>query len=344
MRRGTADRPANGHPFNRMQTEKKRVRTQSRRAVTVVSVVVAIALAVMAYFVYATAHNNQILADRVEMYKEHFISVSPEQRSETIDAAYLYNADLSARPFTPPPIGHDSEHERWGEYSDQLAGVDGLMATITIPSQDIALPVYHGTSDEVLNKGAGHMFGTHLPVGGPSPEETGTYANVLNTKGITTAISAHTGLHNKSMFDNVQYMENGDMAYIRVAGETVGYRKVSDKVVAPEALDAIDIVPGKDYLQLITCTPYGINFNRLVVTLERVEVSDTDIADIADAPVPGITSNVSGLSLAMLGVSAVTVLAWFLVILWERHTRKRSYKVIDARFHKAMAEEAGAAA
>lgn len=341
MRRGTADRPANGHPFNRMQMEKKRVRTQSRRAVTVVSVVVAIALAVMGYFIYATNHNNQLLADRVEMYKEHFISDSPEQRNEMIDAAYRYNADLSARPFTPPPIGHDSEHERWDEYSEQLAGVDGLMATVTIPSQNIALPIYHGTSDETLRKGAGHLFGTHLPVGGPSPEESGTYADVLNTKGITAVISAHTGMSNVSMFDNVQYMENGDMAHIHVAGETVSYRKVSDKVVAPEALDAIDIVPGKDYLQLITCTPYGINANRLVVTLERVDVSDTDIAD---APVPGITDNVSGLSLAMMGVSAVTVLAWILAMLWERHTRKRSYKAIDARFHKAMAEEAGATA
>lgn len=344
MRRGTVDRPTNGHAFNRMQMEKKRVRTKSRRAVTVVSVVAAIALAVMGYFVYATNHNNQLLADSVEMYKEHFISVSPEQRSEMIDAAYLYNADLSARPFTPPPIGHDSEHERWGEYSDQLAGVDGLMATLTIPSQDIALPVYHGTSDEVLHKGAGHLFGTHLPVGGPSPEESGIYANVLNTKGVTAAISAHTGLYNMSMFDNVQYMENGDMAYIHVAGETVAYKMVSDKVVPPDALDAIDVVPGKDYLQLITCTPYGINFNRLVVTMERVDVSDTDMDAPVSGIVPGITGNVSGLSLAMMGVSAVTVLAWILAMMWERHVRKRSYRAIDARFYKAMDEEAGAAA
>lgn len=309
---------------------RARVRRKSSRVLVVSTALAALILGTMGYLIYATAHNNRLLARSVELYQDQFNAVSPAERSHLLDAAHAYNDDLSRRPVTPPPIGQGHTHERWGEYIEQLDGPGGVMATITIPDHDIALPVYHGTADETLRKGAGHLYGTHLPVGADAGR-VGTSAADLT--GVTTAISAHTGMHNKSMFDNLQYMTDGDMAFIRVAGETLGYRMVSRAVVSPDETEAIVWEPGKDLLQLITCTPYGINFNRLVVTLERVPDEEVRALAPEDLEVStGVTDNVSGLTLGMLAASGVTVVGYAAVVAWEYRIRRRSYTLINEHY------------
>ena len=130
------------------------------------------------------------------------------------------------------------------------------MGSIEIPSININLPIYHGTSDEVLSAGVGHLNESSLPVGG------------INTRSVLTG---HRGLPNSKLFTRLDELEIGDLFFIRVLNETLAY-KVSDiEVIEPEDVSGLEIEAGKDLVSLITCTPYGLNTHRLVVTGERTE-------------------------------------------------------------------------
>lgn len=305
---------------------KARVRAKSVKTMTAVSCAVVMIVAGALYVVLASFHNNRLHAQAVDLYQDQF-DVGVAGDSQQLVDARSYNDELTARPFSPPPIGRDSGHDRWGEYRGQLSSANDVMATLTLPRQNIALPVYHGTSGEVLNKGAGHLFGSHLPVG------SGVDGQSRDRVGLASAISAHTGLFDKPMFDNVQHMEVGDYAIVQVAGTKVGYKKVSDKTVPPDATNALEKTPGKDILYLITCTPYGLNFDRLVVALERI--SDEELASLSPEDVQvdqGLGDNVSGMTLALVPAVMVVLLLWVAYMVWEWRLRKTSYAFIDDHF------------
>ena len=215
------------------------------------------ALALLCYPIVATNHNNQRLSDLSESYKDK-VSVKPhsDANGEELKKAEEYNEWLEKNPFTPPPIGHDKEHKDYAKYDNILSQPDGTMGTLTIPAANIDLPIYHGTSDEVLNKGAGHVYGTYLPIGG---------------KHRTAALGAHAGMVNASMFDNLPKLKEGDLAIVQVRNKKLAYKMVSSKVHHPDDRNAIPF-DDRDLLVLITCIPYGINSDRLVVTMERTEL------------------------------------------------------------------------
>lgn len=133
---------------------------------------------------------------------------------------------------------------------------DGVMSYIEIPSIDVFLPIYHGTSERVLAKGAGHMVNTSLPVGGASTH---------------CVISAHRGDPSATLFSNLDQLEQGDEFYLHTLNRRMGYRIDQIKVVLPYETDDFRIAEGKDYVTLVTCTPYGINSHRLLVRGERIE-------------------------------------------------------------------------
>lgn len=150
------------------------------------------------------------------------------------------------------------------ETKDYLAQLnkpaDSIMATISYPQLGIRLPVYHGTSAEVLERGAGHVAGTSLPVGG------------VNTHAV---ISAHTGLANRQLFDALQVgrgAKAGDVFYVHVLDRTLAYKVDDISVIDPDDFDALRIRPGRDALTLLTCTPYGVNTKRLLVTGVRAQI------------------------------------------------------------------------
>ena len=129
-----------------------------------------------------------------------------------------------------------------------------VMCTIRIPSIDVTLPVYHGTGDEILQIGAGHLKGTSLPVGGKSTH---------------CCISAHRGLVDKTMFTDIDLLKKGDRIYIDVLDTTLEYRVIGKQTVLPDDVRALQLREGKDLLTLVTCTPYGINTHRLYVHAKR---------------------------------------------------------------------------
>ena len=130
------------------------------------------------------------------------------------------------------------------------------MGSIEIPSINVNLPIYHGTSDEVLSAGVGHLNGSSLPIGG------------VNTKSILTA---HRGLPSSKLFTRLDELVEGDLFFIRVLNETLAYKVNDIQVIEPEDVAGLEIEEGKDLVSLITCTPYGLNTHRLVVTGERTE-------------------------------------------------------------------------
>ena len=134
-------------------------------------------------------------------------------------------------------------------------GDSGIMVSIEIPKIDVDLPIYLGTSDEVLSNGVGHQQGTSLPVGGD------------NTHCVLTG---HRGLPGSKLFTRLDEIEKDDLFYISVCGETLAYQVDDIQVVDPDNTDVMKILPVEDTVSLVTCTPYGLNTHRLVVTGKRV--------------------------------------------------------------------------
>lgn len=228
----------------------------------------------MLYPVTSTLVNNRYHAIIAERTRAETAQLPGQERDGLWEAMLAYNRDITAQPVSELSIGGDHSSPDYRRYlGTGLAPGQDQLAQIVIPSVGIALPVYHGTSDRVLAKGAGHLFGTTFPTGG---------------EGSNTAISAHTGLVNASMFDNLPKLKKGEDIYIHVLGRTLRYQMVGSKVVPPDSLDAIPL-PGEpgDHLYLITCTPYGLNFNRLVVDAVRVPVDE-------QAPNPQTSNTIIG--------------------------------------------------
>ncbi len=145
------------------------------------------------------------------------------------------------------------------EYQSLLDSGGGVMGTIRIPKISVNLPIYHGTSESVLASGAGHLYGTSLPVGG-----TSTHA----------VITGHRGMVSAAMFTRIDELRVGDYFYIDVMGRTLGYMVDRISVIEPNDTSKLKIVDGEDRVTLMTCTPYGVNTHRLLVSAVRSSIPD----------------------------------------------------------------------
>lgn len=143
----------------------------------------------------------------------------------------------------------------------ELLDVDGVMATLHIPSIGVALPIHHGTTEKALHDGVGHLVGTSLPVGGAD-----THA----------VLTGHRGLADAVLFTNLDKVVLGDYFNISVMGENLVYQVDQIMVVEPSDLSQLAVIPGGDYVTLVTCTPYGINSHRLLVRGIRTEAQPAD--------------------------------------------------------------------
>lgn len=157
-------------------------------------------------------------------------------------------------------------------YNSLLNQSNGIMGSIEIPKIDVDLPIYHGTSDEVLQVGIGHIQGTSLPIGGENTH---------------CVLSGHRGLPGSKLFTRLDEMEEGDLFFIQVLGETLAYKVYNIQVIEPNDVSVMEIQAGRDDCSLITCTPYGLNTHRLVVTGERVPYEKAQY-DSIDGQLPSI--------------------------------------------------------
>jgi sortase A len=194
----------------------------------------------------------------IDQYTAETVVESPAGRAAKLLDAHTYNRQL----FGGASVG---AHERLPQadtsrtvsgYSGQLRlDSNGTMGRIKIPAIDVDLPIYHGTSDEVLDKGVGHLEGTALPVGG-----TGTHA----------VLTAHRGLASAELFTRLDEVAVGDSFTVEVLGEVFVYSVIDTRVVDPDETQMLNPIAGDDLVTLVTCTPLGINSHRILVTAERV--------------------------------------------------------------------------
>ena len=194
------------------------------------------------------------------------------------------------------------------ENSLNIAG-DGMMGIVEIPKIDIKLPIYHGTSDEVLQKAAGHLEGSSLPIGGE------------NTHAV---ISAHRGLPSASLFTDLDQLEIGDHFLIHVLDETLCYEVDQILVVDPEDTSALAVEDGEDLVTLLTCTPYGVNTQRLMVRGHRVPYEEQAVAD-EQTPLSGFSLHTNYLLWVVVGIVITGV---FILILFirEKKLQKKAAK------------------
>ena len=174
------------------------------------------------------------------------------------------------------------------EYRSLLDSGGGVMGTIRIPKISVRLPIYHGTSESALASGAGHLYGSSLPVGGKS-----THA----------VLTGHRGLVEAAMFTRLDEMRVGDYFYIEVMGRTFGYQVDRITVIEPNDTSQLKIVPGEDRVTLMTCTPYGVNTHRLLVSATRSAIPDEIPAEndaVKDARAIGAITGIATLAVGVL--------------------------------------------
>lgn len=221
-------------------------------------------LLVMDYPFLARILNERNQGEVVTKYEAVTAALQDENRDRMLEEANEYNRMLAtglaaglSQEDRDPEEEEDKAHE---EYLQLLnCSGDGLMGTVEIPKIKAVLPVYHGTSEEVLRQGAGHLEGTSLPVGGES-----THA----------CISAHRGLVGRKLFTDLDELDEGDIFLLHVLGNTLCYRVREIETVLPDEMESLEIQEGEDLVTLITCTPYGLNTHRLLVHGSRISYTE----------------------------------------------------------------------
>ena len=189
-----------------------------------------------------------------------------------------------------------------------IAG-DEMMGSVEIPKINIKIPIYHTTEEEVLNKGAGHLEGSSLPVGG------------ANTHAV---ISAHRGLPSASLFTDLDQLKEGDHFLIHVLDETLCYEVDKISVVKPEDTSALAVEDGQDLVTLLTCTPYGVNTERLLVRGHRVPYVEEEVKE-EKTVLSGSSLHTNYLLWVFVGLF-VTALFIFVLYLKETKLKRRANK------------------
>lgn len=222
-------------------------------------------LSLLAYPVVSNLYYEKQQKKLMDYYENIVVEeLSKDEISDKFQACWQYNAGLlEGGILLSDPFDEKQMDYTLTQYSDllNLEG-DGVMGYITIPDIGVNLMIYHGVSEEVLQKGVGHLQGSSLPVGG---------------KGAHSVLSAHTGLNNKKLFTDLDQLVEGDIFYITVLGEILAYQIDQIKVVLPHEVEDLKIEADNDYVTMVTCTPYGINTHRLLVRGIRIPYEDTQI-------------------------------------------------------------------
>ena len=210
-----------------------------------------IGISVLLYPAFSNYWNSKTQSRAIVNYESVLEHLEPEDYSAIFQGAYDYNEALRAVEF--PLRDYD---EVPGYYEALKIEGTSIIGYVKINKIGVELPIYHGTSNEVLNHGVGHLEGSSLPVGGESTH---------------SVMSAHRGLPSAKLFTDLDRLEMGDTFQITVLDQVLTYQVDQIKIITPREIDDLQIVEGKDYCTLFTCTPYGINTHRLLVRGIRIE-------------------------------------------------------------------------
>lgn len=261
-----------------------------------------IGLLIMLYPFISNFRNRMRTENLIGVYNGDVDKTSQHKLTEAYRKAQAYNRNHTAN--TIVDIFNQDSPVR-DEYMSllNLSG-NGMMGYIEIPEIHQRLAIYHGTGDEVLQKGCGHIAGTSLPVGGKSTH---------------SVLAAHRGLPSAKLFTDIDRLKEGDEFYVFVLNRTLAYKVDQIKTVKPDNLDDLQIVKGKDYVTLFTCTPYAVNTHRLLVRGHRVPYVPKDNATRTMMD----SFEMYWIIIFVLGIIALAVVVWI-----KRKERKKMQREV----------------
>lgn len=274
------------------ETKKKEKKSRISFGSVFFSIIMIIGIGLMLYPSITNLVNEGHQTVAIADYDKVTESLSEKEKEKIWNEALEYNQLLSSNNVMHLNKTNEAAYQK----TLNITGT-GIMGYIKIPKCNIELPIYHGTSKEILQVGVGHLEGTSLPVGG---------------KGTHCAVSGHTGLPSSKMFNNITELKEGDLFMIKTLGKTLTYKVDNIKVVLPNDAKSITRVPGKDYCTLITCTPYGVNSHRLLVRGHRTKNI---------YPEPNV-SKVDKIAIMMILIGIIMLVSWF----WSGINKKRKRK------------------
>lgn len=225
---------------------------KSHTSTVILFLIFFLGLSLLLYPSFADYWNSFTQSQAIASYIEQVSNIDDDAYAEIWNAARDYNASLLGR--SNSYLLSDEQRAQYEELLD-VSGL-GIMGYIEIPHINVNLPIYHGTSEAVLQVAVGHLDWTSLPAGGESTH---------------CVMSGHRGLPSARLFTDLDQLSVGDTFMLHVLDETLTYQVDQIRIVLPEVTEDLLIVEGKDYCTLVTCTPYGINTHRLLVRGHRVE-------------------------------------------------------------------------
>ncbi len=231
----------------------------ARRILKIFAIItLAVGLSLLLYPTFSNYYNVSKQRRAIYNYVSSVETLSDEDYSAYLEQAVNYNKKLAA---DPPGIMELTDAQR-AEYMSVLdiTGT-GIIGYINIAKADISLPIYHGTSESVLQVGSGHLEGSSMPIGGET---------------VHSLLSGHRGLPSAMLFTNLDMLEIGDTFTIHVLSESYSYKVIDIETVLPSDVYSLTIQPGRDLCSLITCTPYGINSHRLIIHGERIFIPEIE--------------------------------------------------------------------
>lgn len=250
------------------------------------------------------AYRDSLLV--AEYHKTVESDAGSERFREMIENARTYNQTLDV-PAVPDAFSiregtQDKEYESLLNESGS-----GMIGTVEIPAIKVNIPIYHYTTSASLEKGAGHLLGSALPVGG---------------EGTHCVVSAHRGLPNQKLFTDLNLLKAGDVFYFHVLDQTFAYEVDQILTVEPSQVESLSVVKGEDYATLVTCTPYAVNTHRLLVRGHRVPYSDEEYKENVKNAVPRSDKNYMMMQALCVLIGIVIAVVIFFVTGWIGKRRK----------------------
>ena len=283
---------------------------KSKTSKLMIGIIFLAGLSLLLYPFVANQWNNYRQKQLISSYEQ---TVSQKEASNGIDYdAELKKAEAYNEALLPSilpdsfAIADASEEDQTYMNTLNIAG-DEMMGIVEIPKIDIKLPIYHTTKEDVLKQAAGHLEGSSLPIGGKSTQ---------------SVISAHRGLPSASLFTDLDQLKKGDHFLIHVLNKTLCYEVDKISVVKPEETSALAVEEGEDLVTLLTCTPYGVNTERILVRGHRVPYEEQKVAD-EKTPLSGISLHTNYLLWVIIGLVITTI---FILVLYLKEKKLQKKK------------------
>ena len=266
------------------------------------------ALGLTLYPVISNYVNQKYASEIFTAYQEVIAQTDNTVLLQERGKAIAYNQTLIPRTGSDGSYTQEALQSASGEYNSMLnlAG-DGIMGYIEIPKINVHLPLYHGTGDSSLSKGVGHLLGSSLPVGGESTH---------------SILSGHSGMASQTMFTDLEQLGIGDVFYLYVLGDVLAYQVMEINTVLPSDTSLLGIWEGEDCCTLVTCTPYGVNTHRLLITGSRIPYEEAEQITVQMEVEDSTGSHwmqyyLRGLEIGLAVVAGFLVAALLLFLLWK---------------------------